>query len=880
MNSLIPSSRRISRRVILDLIRTALNVKSLRFAQQVALHWLAAYPGDLEVQYLHSQALVADGQADQALVILEEICKRDAEYSLAHLARARAAEQNGQSNLLALWGVAAALENSTVNRAPLPPWSQPLHLAREALNRGDLEAAETQLQPALANELPTSLAAVTHLRLLLARQTSPHAPSEELRNLAALYHQRWPDCLACTLVYADTLMDGGKSEQAVALMHQAASQDVAGQVASRLWGTTHPYHSLWPDLEGATEETSIQSLGMVIPAEVSAALGWNQLPEAVSEAGQGSETPSDSTSQAKHPRVARVQRETTPPGRRPPSSSTSDEYDSEIQEIYDELARLAAHIKRPHLALVDGRFPVYIVLSTRRGLESQYGVNTADEIIRHMQDLVEAIDKGHEYDALLLLADDPENTAEVELKPAKPDDPWAIKLLLTDLEEKLRKQGRMIGALLIVGGSEVVPFHLLPNPLDDDDPEVPSDNPYSTRDENYFVSEWPTGRLPGGSDSDPGLLLQNLRKAIQYHRGLAKTLPWYQRLRSYLKKALSLHKNENTAGFGYSAAIWQRASLAVFRLIGEPRSLWISPPRASDDASQLSLPLSHLSYYNLHGEVDAIEWFGQRDPLELSEGPDYPIALRPQDIPNGGGAPKVVFSEACYGAHILGKRVEEAIALTFLACGTHAVVGSTVASYGSVAPPLFAADLLGQAFWHLVQDGLPVGPALQQAKIYLARKMHHLQGYLDGEDQKSLISFVLYGDPLYRPKPNGRNGSVKTRLRRTPLEVKTVCDRTNRGTKGVVSKKVLTQVKNIVEHYLPGAQDAEVTISEEHVECQGRGHTCPTSQMGHQAYPGHTPNRKVITLHTKVTQAKTVHRHYARVTVDKQGKIVKLAVSR
>ena len=36
----------------------------------------------------------------------------------------------------------------------------------------------------------------------------------------------------------------------------------------------------------------------------------------------------------------------------------------------------------------------------------------------------------------------------------------------------------------------------LPNPTDDADPDIPSDNPYATADDNYFVPEWPIARLP------------------------------------------------------------------------------------------------------------------------------------------------------------------------------------------------------------------------------------------------------------------------------------------------------------------------------------------------------------------------------------------------
>ncbi len=119
-----------------------------------------------------------------------------------------------------------------------------------------------------------------------------------------------------------------------------------------------------------------------------------------------------------------------------------------------------------------------------------------------------------------------------------------------------------------------------------------------------------------------------------------------------------------------------------------------------------------LGYFNLHGLPDALEWYGQRDPDDLDDGPDYPIALRPQDIGkngkvNGNSTPQVIFSEACYGLHIQEKDVDEAIAMRFLKSGCKAVIGSTCMSYGSISTPLIGADLLGYAFWNFLHDGLP-----------------------------------------------------------------------------------------------------------------------------------------------------------------------------
>ena len=116
------------------------------------------------------------------------------------------------------------------------------------------------------------------------------------------------------------------------------------------------------------------------------------------------------------------------------------------------------------------------------------------------------------------------------LTPVESGTAWNVKLILSDVDSALSKRGEMIGAVLIVGGPEVVPFHLLPNPVDDQDNDVPSDNPYATRDENYFMPEWPVGRLPGGSGDDASLLLAMLRRYTKNHQKNNYPKPWYRRL--------------------------------------------------------------------------------------------------------------------------------------------------------------------------------------------------------------------------------------------------------------------------------------------------------------------------------------------------------------
>ncbi len=258
----------------------------------------------------------------------------------------------------------------------------------------------------------------------------------------------------------------------------------------------------------------------------------------------------------------------------------------------------------------------------------------------------------------------------------------------------------------------------------------------------------------------------------------------------------------------------------------------VSPPNLAQSMDTDQIAKSPLEYYNLHGLADAPEWYGQKDSSDTSSDPDYPVALSPKNLVKNGSAPQLVYSEACYGAHVFEKSEDQSIALKFLSIGSRAFVGSTTIAYGSVTAPLIGADLLGFHFWKYLRDGSTVGEALLQGKIALAREMNQRQGFLDGEDQKTLISFVLYGDPLSGYE--AFNTRSKTILRsKTHPAVKTICDRqTTEGEKVVISQAVLKEVKAIVEAYLPGLEDADFAVSAMHEECEGKGHDCPTADLG------------------------------------------------
>jgi hypothetical protein len=704
-------------------------------------------------------------------------------------------------------------------------------------------------------------------------------------------------------------MESGESNLAVNMLHQAVSKDISGQVSKRMWGDHHQYVSIWPKSLEASNTSPNSPQNIPIPAAVTSLMGWNQI--AAMNPGSNDDQSSDNYSYSGQSESIKR----NPPIAKPIYIAHSFSNDTgtqplseQAQTVKSELERLADKLKRPHLAREDGRFPVYVVLTTRGGLESHYDTSTFQIIDAELKRLVSVIHGqkiNQEYwGAMLFYADDAAYTQHFGLRPASYSDSWQIKLILADLDTALEKRGERIGAVLIVGGPEIVPFHNLPNPVEDADIEVPSDNPYAAKDSNYFISDWPVGRVSGGSGSDPSNLIAILKDICDRYDPRANKFAWYHRIIQYFQELYRRGLSKKQSSFGYTAAVWRRASLLVFRSIGDLGDLLVSPPTHACDSPDpvytdpvplkeitttdtcLLLPKAHLGYFNLHGVPDGSEWYGQSDPTLPDDGPDFPVAMRPQDIQNSGSAPRMVFTEACYGANITGKMVDEAISLKFLASGTHAVIGSTCISYGSLAAPLSSADLLGRVFWNLLEEGFTAGESLRRAKIHLTREMNNRQGFLDAEDQKTLISFVLFGDPLAQPFHTRTSPKTTPHLSDSAVPVPTVCEHSCENDKEIpVSLETISHLKSVVAQYLPGMGDANVSLSQERQACSNlcnhcsSGKKCVLSESNGKNNSTIKSQRRVVTLSKNFERAQHIHRQYARLTLDEGGKIVKMVVS-
>lgn len=899
---------------LLLLIRAAQAASRHDFSRSIAADWLAAWPGDLEVQKLMAQAEIALGHPDLAIERLGNILVSDPEYTEAYDLLADCLRDTGEPGLGRIFAACArALRGAEPDRKAAPAWAAPLGRAIRAIGAGEPAAAVAESQMALtANAdlpLPALIAAKAHLAA--GNRMGAYA-------IAKSASERWPECVPILLLQASELLEAGQGAQAVELLQRAAAADPCSRIADRLLGTDHPFRSLWPPAVTA-------SLSRPVPADVAAVLGDNRLGSAgsgpLSERTTSVHPPEQPSAAEPHSHAAEPGSASSDPGSsetnpaapdplEPPPGASLDEdglptplpWESfrgpdagddhapdvaddveALVDIRQDLDRMAAKIGSARGPKdEDGRVPAYIVLSSRTRLAQAFGEDRFRRVDEAVMTLVEAVRRRRGWTAYRVYVDDPNVLLPLGLSPADPGNAWQIKLRLADLDHALAARGEMIGALLILGGGGIVPFHLLPNPTDDDDQTVPSDNPYSTTDENYFVPEWPVGRFPVEKDAD--FLVRLLRAAINDHVSAVQPPGLVTRLRDWFASGLGGLIGLPQRSIGYSASIWRRSSLAVYRTIGEPRWMVTSPPAEAASLPAQVLKPARLSYFNLHGLEDSPEWFGQRDPARDPAGAtDFPVALRPQDVVNGGRAPRIVFTEACYGANAIGKGADTAMSLKFLDSGSRVVVGSTKVSYGSVTPPLIGADLLGRLFWEQLNSGVAAGEALRRAKLGLAAEMVRRQTYLDGEDQKTLISFVLYGDPLFSAGRIPGRRAQKAVIRRTsrPKLLKTACALGGPSRSGDdMDAATSDRVRAIVTQYLPGMQDASARFHAQHCGCDGDGHSCPTHQLGNKLVGGTASETMVITLSKTVPDGRLRHAHFARLTLDPSGKVLKLAVSR
>ena len=522
------------------------------------------------------------------------------------------------------------------------------------------------------------------------------------------------------------------------------------------------------------------------------------------------------------------------------------------------------------------RSPVRVILTSRGRIIARYGEDGYRDLDGRASELCEVTARCTGAECIKVQVDDEECVAEFGLSPVDPSDASQIAGLIRELDSRLRTEEREIVSLLILGGDGIIPFHRLANPADDEDPEVLSDWPYTAEEEGSLLSSFSVGRLPDSEPANLQALVGLVEQAMVHHQvssaggdGVSRS-SWLSPVRRLLRS-----QRQRWSSVGFSAEIWAEASRSVFEVIGDASKLKVCPPLTDYDFLTTYERLPMLTYFNLHGFRGSPYWYGHGG--SESGTPLVPIALTPLSVSWASSEGAVVYSEACYGADLGLGYPEGSIALNLLVGGALGFVGSTAMSYGTLTPPLSGADLLGMHFWEGIVGGLPIGDALRRARAAFIQAVTEGQGYLDGEDQKALMSFVLYGDPSLslQGAPRLPGMEVELDVACPPLAC---CSRMMDAESLPLPKEVQHKVKRS----LPFLQEDGLT-AHPLILCRA---PCSESECGTQTRScHHNEPHKVSTL----VQASQQHivkkggeqqRHVVKVTVNGEGDVVKVLVSR
>jgi Peptidase family C25 len=359
-----------------------------------------------------------------------------------------------------------------------------------------------------------------------------------------------------------------------------------------------------------------------------------------------------------------------------------------------------------------------IIITSRLRLREVYGAGGARQVVTALRRLLVARAARGVATRLIWIE---EGLPDLSVAGAAVE-PAAISRQLAALAAALGSGGSQLDSVLIAGGPDIVPFYEAPNPTPyDGDTTVQSDSCYGASVPLELVSEWAVGRIPSAAGGEPSLLLRLIDVAAT-HRPPA---------------------DQALKPFGYTTEAWRRAAAQVYAEIPSAETLLISPPVLATTLDRKLLDGARRIYCNLHGVRDGPLWYGQPSDRRA-----LVAALRPADLESLDVRGAVVVSEACYGAAITGRDQHTSLALAFLARGAAGFLGATAISYGPPSPPPGEADLMVLHFLRALRTpGATLGGALLAARAGMLRDTLAQQATLDEDDQKTLLEFVLYGDP-------------------------------------------------------------------------------------------------------------------------------------
>ncbi len=299
--------------------------------------------------------------------------------------------------------------------------------------------------------------------------------------------------------------------------------------------------------------------------------------------------------------------------------------------------------------------------------------------------------------------------------------------------------------IVILGADDVVPYFMTPNPSfsttigGDNDDEVPTDNPYAStssfnlaKRSTYLVPDRVVGRIPDLPGShDPSWLIDYLKHATRWVSQPAAT---------YRKTGLSV-----------CCALWRPSGLECMRQLGAPLAdLLVSPPT---DGKATALRARHKSLRHLfkcHGNDLSTEFAGEGTG-------GSPVVLSSAAIDGRITPGVVVGAMCCYGAKVFDPNHPAAlqpgqppIPSVYLRQGAHGFLGATTLAWVG-EDTMLCADWVATSFLQHATSGASLGRAALEAKQDLLRWLQQQGLRPDRADEKTLLQFVLLGDPSIHP---------------------------------------------------------------------------------------------------------------------------------
>lgn len=315
-----------------------------------------------------------------------------------------------------------------------------------------------------------------------------------------------------------------------------------------------------------------------------------------------------------------------------------------------------------------------------------------------------------------------------------------IKRAIDDLWKRLAPD-----YLVLFGGDDIVPMFEVVNPSrapkGDDDETVPTDNPYacslrfsSPNRRSYLVPDRVVGRIPDMvSDNDPAWFVAYLKTAT-----------------SWTSKPASAYNKK----FAICCHTWKRAGLDCIQYLassGRPASrLFISPPTSDIWNSARKQLSARLHMIKCHGSQLDARFYGQKRKR-------FPEAIASATLKPRLKPATVAAAMCCYGAQIFSpgdpaarKPGQWPLASTYLRKGALGFVGSTRIAWVGDSEILYA-DWLVTVYLKSILGGASIGRAFLESKQDYLRWVNQ-QGYaIDLMDEKTLIEYVLLGDPSIQP---------------------------------------------------------------------------------------------------------------------------------